>query len=53
MLACVRRNCPTGVLLRDAADAAGVLGTVDGGCVIAECEGAPRLLASDAFDSSV
>jgi hypothetical protein len=39
MLACVGRNCPTGVLLRDAADADGVLGTVDGGFVIAECEG--------------
>src|SRR5829696_3429225 len=39
MLACVRRNCPTGVLLRGAADAYGVLGTVDGGFVIAECEG--------------
>lgn len=39
MLACVRRNCPTGVLLRDAADTDGVLGAVDGGFVIAECEG--------------
>src|SRR5215204_2558431 len=39
MLACVRRNCPTGVLLRGAADADGVLGMVDGGVVIAECEG--------------
>lgn len=39
MLACVRRKLSDGVLLRDAADADGVLGTVDGGFVIAECEG--------------